>query len=336
MLGSGEIFPVKLLTNRARRLFTLPERRGILPDAAPKRKGLIITFCVLASCLLWFTFSMRETYTQFFDFPTKVQNLPDDLALTTLPPPTIRVLVEGEGIQLLRLYYNPPIIPIDAALPEIDLHVVTAEVAMNVRPESVTPASFTVSTDVRREKRIPIRSRVAIVTEPGYQIVGALKLDPDSVTVSGAASLLARLDFWPTAPTRFTAVRDTLRRTVALSDTLVGLVILNVTEMALQADILRFTDGKREIEVRVRNGSECQEFVFDPETTIVSFQVPIVQYDLAMTAEDFYALVTCDEIRTDTTGKVYPIVNPPRGLILREIRIVPDSFRYYETLSGPD
>lgn len=336
MPGSGEIFPVKLLTDRARRLFTLPERRGILPDAAPKRKGLIITFCVLASCLLWFTFSLRETYTHSFDFPTEVRNLPEDLALTTLPPQTVRVLVEGEGIQLLRLSFNPPTVPIDAARAEIDLYVVTAEVATNVRPESVTPATFAVFTDSLRVKRIPIRSHVVIESEPDYQVVGALKLDPDSVTISGAASILAQLDFWPTAATRFSAVRDTLRSNVVLSDTLAGLVTLNVTETDLQADILRFTDGSREIEVRVRNGSESQDVVFDPETTIVSFQIPIDQYDLAMAANDFYAFVTYDEIRTDTTGKVYPIVNPPLGLLLREIRIFPDSFRYYYNLPGPD
>jgi len=336
MPGSGEIFPIKLLTDRARRLFTLPERRGILPDAPPKRKGLIITLCVLASCLLWFTFSLQETYTHSFDFPTEVRNLPVDMAWKTRPPQSVRVLVEGEGIQLLQLSFNPPKIPIDAASAEIDLFVVTAEVATNVRPESVTPASFSVSTEIRFEKRIPIRSRVFIESELSYQVVGAPTLDPDSVTVSGAASILARLNYWPTATTLYSAVTDTVREIVALSDTLAVLVDLNVLQTAFQADIVRFTDGSREIEVRVRSGSDCQAFVFVPETTTVSYQVPVEDALKASTAEEFYALVTCDEIRADMTGEVYPIVHPPPDIILREIHIVPDSFRYYETLPGPE
>jgi len=336
MAGSGDYVSLRELTSRAKRMFATSESRRLLPENAPRKKGWIITFCLLASCLLWFTFSMQETYTQFFDFPTELQNLPVDQALTQVPPATIRVQVEGEGIQLLRLYYNPPTITIDASLSEIDLEVLAAEAANNVRSESVFPASIVLHKEARAEKRLPIRSRLGIDTAPGYHVVGPVTLTPDSVTVWGAVSILEGLSFWNTAPATQTTVNDSVRVLLSLADTLAGLVELSSLETEAQAIVLQFTEGRREIAVRVKDGVDSMPVSFEPATTMVTYQVPIIQYDLAQEAVDFYAFVPFEEIRTDTTGNVYPLVNPPTGLILREIRIFPDAFRYYHNLPGPD
>ncbi|GMQ81435.1 MAG: YbbR-like domain-containing protein [Rhodothermia bacterium] len=279
---------------------------------------------------------MQETYTQFFDFPTEVQNLPDDQALTQVPPSTIRVYVEGEGIQLLRLYYNPPTIPIDASLSVIDLEVLAAEVASNVRSESVTPTSIVLQKELRTEKRFPIRSRLEINPAPGYQVVGPVSLVPDSVIVSGAVSVLDGLSFWNTVQLTQVHAKDSVRVTLSLADTLAGLVELSSFATEARAVVLQFTEGSREIEVRVKDGVHSTPVSFEPATTTVTYQIPIIQYDQALEATDFYAFVPFEEIRSDTTGNVYPLVNPPAGLIIRGISIFPDAFRYYHNLPGPN
>ncbi len=336
MADSRDYVSLRQLTSRARRLFATFERSRLLPENAPRNKGRIFTFCLLASCLLWFTFSMQETYTQFFDFPTEVQNLPDDQALTLVPPSSIRVHVEGEGIQLLRLYYNPPTITIDASLSVIDLEVLAAEAASNVRSESVTPSSIVLQKEARIEKRIPIRSRLEINTADGYLAIGPVTLTPDSVTVSGAVSILDRLSYWNTVRLTRNESKDSVRVILSLADTLKELVEVSILETEAWSVVPQFTDGSREIEVRVKDGVNSMPVSFEPARTTVTYQVPVDQFDLAQEATDFYAFVSFEEIRSDTTGKVYPLVNPPAGLILREIRIFPDAFRYYHNLSGPD
>ncbi len=336
MAGSGKTNSVRDFVERARRLFAAPERRDLLLENAPRKKGLIISFCVFASCLLWFTFSMRETYTQYFDFPTQIENLPDDRALVELPPSTVRVQVEGEGISLLRLYYNPPTVPIDATVDEIDLQVVTAEVAGNVRHESVLPTTIAVKTEMRITRRLPIRSALEIDTESGYELVGPIIITPDSVTVSGALSVVTGMDFWPTSRQHLQAVRDTIRINLPLSDTLEGLIIIGLPEVALQADVVRLTSGTREISIRVKDGPVQDSFTFEPPTTTVTYNIPLFQFDMALAADDFYAFVPYDELMADTTGNVYPMVNLPEGILLREIHIIPNAFRYYRNLPGPN
>ena len=104
--------------------------------------------------------------------------------------------------------------------------------------------------------------------------------------------------------------------------------------VSLQADVVRFTSGTREINVRVKGGPVQEPFTFEPGTTTVTYNVPLFQFDAALEATDFYAFVSYDEIMADTTGNVYPIVQLPDGLLLREVHIFPNAFRYYRNLPG--
>ncbi len=317
------------LTERIRKTFSGSERRGIMVERSPRHKGLVIAFCGLAACFLWFTFSVRETFTQVFEFSTAIQNLPPELALTSLPPASVLVQLEGEGIQLLRLYYNPPTVPIDASADQVDLSLIMPELASNVSTTTVMPQIVNLEKEPREIKRVPIRSQVRILPVSGFHVVGRVRFDPDSVTVSGAESIINRLDFWPTEDRILSAVSDTVRLMISLSDTLEGLVDLDLTQTLLTADVPDFTEGNRAIEIRARDVPADQQITFDPTTTNAVYQIPIAQFDLALDAEDFYAFVRYSDILADTTGRVYPLINLPAGIEMRSVRLSPESMRYY-------
>jgi YbbR-like protein len=329
MAESQDQITSKSLSVLLRRLFPMRSEQDDMQDNRPRRKGLVITLCFLAAVLLWFTVSMRQTYTQFFEFPTEVENLPDHLALKTLPPPTVRVQVEGEGIQLLRLYYNPPTIPINAEQSEVDLNLVAPELTKSVRTESIMPRLIQVETDTRVERRVPVLSRVTISTQTGYHIVGGVHLDPDSVTVSGAASIIDELTRWPTVSSVISQAKDSVSAVIAVLDSLSGLVTLDQSEVAVRAEVVEFTEGNRVLTVRVENVPPGQRVRLDPASTVVTYQVPIEAFDAAFSAEDFFALVPYDEILRDTTGRVYPQLHLPAGITLREVSILPEALGYY-------
>ena len=320
------------VARRLKSLFIDSGRREFGVGQAPQRRGLVFTFCLLSAAGLWFLFSVQETYTQFFDFPVTLENVPPEMALTGLPPSTVRVQVEGRGAQLIRLYYNPPTIELDAGSGPIDLASAVAEVTGSVRMESVTPGQLDLVTEPRIARKIPIRSQVDLVEETGYHTVGVFQIDPDSITVTGAQSIIDNLHYWPTEITLLNRVRSLVRIPLALSDTLAGLVEKDAAETIYQVDVQQFTDRTREIEVRVIDAPPGQLITIVPATTLVTFQVPLLQFDRASTAPDFYAYVSYAEIEADTTGKVYPRVHTPEGLFIRSSRIGRRSFEYYLNL----
>lgn len=299
-------------------------------ENVPKR-GLVITICVLVSAFLWFTFTIRGTYTATISMPTQVQNIPENQALVSLPPERVQVQVEGEGFSLIRLNYNPPTIPVDASEDVVNIEQAVRQLPQNVRITGVSPSSFNLRKEGSLTRTIPIRPQFEIRTPSTHDLLEAPELQPDSVRVTGAYSIVSGLDYWPTEERTFRDVRDSLVTTVELADTLSGLVRKSVQTTRLRVQARQFTEGMREIPVTVTGGPE-RAVTLDPPYILVKYRVLFSQYEEAMEAPDFFATVSFDDILADTTGRIRPELNPPDGIVLRDVERIPPVLRYFQRI----
>lgn len=305
-------------------------RRDAVRQEKGERKGLAITIATLVSALLWFTFSMRETYSALVLLPTEVVNLPEREALRQLAPPTVRAQVEGTGLALIRLRLNPPTVPLNGERDEIALRDAVTEVLKDVQLQSVSPSTFTLQKEPRVTRLVPIALRADIGTPPTHDLVSDPRIAPDSVRISGAASIVGAIEAWPTRQVRFEDLRDTLVTRVLLSDTLAGLVDRDLEATMLTAVSQQFTEDTREIDVTVTGQSGL--VTLEPSTVRVKYRVLFSQYNDARHARDFFATVSFDEIRSDTTGRVRPDVHLPGGIVLRDVELIPPTLRYYQRI----
>lgn len=288
---------------------------------------------ILVSSLLWFTFTMRETHTEIIEMPTEVVNVPDRESLRQLPPSEIRVQVVADGWSLLRLRLDPPTVPINASQDQINVRDAIQNLPKNVEVQSVSPNVLSLWKERRISRTMPIVSRVDIDTPPTHDLIEDERLTPDSVEVSGAASVVGNLTRWPTVARTFEDVRDTLDVRVPLSDTLSGLVIKSVSDVRLQAVSQQFTEGSREIDVTVQGQPSTRTLVsLEPSTVNVRYRVLFSQYREAMRAMDFFATVSYDEIRRDTTGRVMPELHLPDSIVLKDVEMRPSQLGYYERI----
>lgn len=323
-----------IFLDRLRNWFSRSDHdEGNLPGQ-PHRRGLAITLCVLVSATLWFTLSLRQSYTDIIEMPTQVINLDDDLALSEAPPPSVQAQVRGEGIDLFRLRIDPPVVRVDAAQSEVSLDDMAFDLPEGVVFESVSPRSFSLRKERRVSRKVPVALRVNFDMQETFDLLYPPALSPDSVVVSGAETIIERLEAWPTEQRTFT-VRDSLVVRVPLADTLDGLGVnrshLATTVTAIAA---QFTEGERKLRVEVTGVPSNQRVVsLDPSMVTVRFRVPVSQHDKALAARDFFAIVSYDDIRADTTGRVVPTVDYPPDLLIRQVEILPPStLRYYERL----
>lgn len=313
---------------------------GALPGQ-PHRRGLAISMCVLISVVLWFTLSLRQSYTDVIEMPTQVVNLDDDLALSQPLPPTVQAQVRGEGIDLFRLRLNPPVVRVDAAQDEVSLDDMVFDLPEGVVSESVSPRTFSLRKEPRVSRTVPVELRVDFKTGEAAELLYPPALDPDSVVVSGARSIIENLAAWPTERRTFVVKdrgrpggRDSLVVQVPLADTLAGLGV-NRSHLTTTATVVAedFTEAELLLRVDVTGVPSNQRVVsLDPSTVTVRFRVPVSQFDEAMKRRDFLAIVSYDEIRADTSGRVTPQMDYPPDLLIRQVRIEPLSVRYYERL----
>lgn len=324
-----------LFGERLRRLLSGGRKPEADTDYAPRHRTLVIATCVLTSFLLWFIFAMQETYTRVLEFKTTIENLPEEEALTVLPPSRVRVQVEGRGFQLLQLHYRPPTMVLDASQPVINLVDLAPEYAKNVRVESVSPREFDLSKEERITRRVPIAVRADVAFPSGgtYDMVVEPHVEPDSVSVSGARAIVENLAAWPTVSRNFAGVTDTLQAPIALLDTLTGLVSVDLDRAVLWAVVKRFTGGQRELPVQVRGLPTSERRVsLEPSAVTVKYRVLVSQHAQAANSPDFFATVSYEDIRSDTTGRVQPRIHYPADLIFKDVRVEPFAVRYYNVL----
>lgn len=297
--------------------------------------GTALTICILIALILWAALTLQETRTVTFEIETELMNVPEEQALVAEPPRHVRVQVTGEVIQLLYLYANPPRAPIDASSSEVRVEEVLGLTGSNINIDAITPREIAVPLEPRVERSVPIAPRVQVKLEDGYELLNPPNVTPDSVTVSGAESIIESLQQWPTATRTVEALRDSVQIQVPLADTLNPLVSRSVDTVSFEAQAGRFAEETRELLVEVTGVPPGQNLVaLEPPVVQVRYRVLFDEMFEARRADDFSAVVNYDQIRRDTTGRVEPRIHVPADLTIRDPEPDPPQLRYFTLMSS--
>lgn len=304
-------------------------------DEDPNR-GLAITVCVLLSSVLWLSLTLGEQRTQTLRLPVEIVETPEGEALAEVPPSHVRVELQGRGLDLMRILYSPPVVEVSATTGRVNVaEEITLPQGTSLQIESVTPTSFEMELEPLQTRQIPVQSRVKVNPEPAYELIDDLQFSPDSVQVRGAQSIVDGLDTWPTTVHTIKNLQDTVQVEVPLADTLSRLVEVTPTAVTLVARAGRFVEETREVEVEVTGVPSGQNLVsLEPAVIRIRYRVLFEDLFRARRSPEFFATVSYDQIRSDTTGYVTPRVHVPQDLLIRDPEPIPSRLRYYTFVSG--
>ncbi|MEM0961432.1 MAG: hypothetical protein AAGK21_02675 [Bacteroidota bacterium] len=285
--------------------------------------------------MMWFSFSMRETYTPTMQLPIEVARTPAGQALREPAPSTATVTLAGEGWDLLTLTRRPPTIRLFADGPTIDVATALQESGLpsGIRVQSIQPQTIELALDTQTRRRLPIRLRQDIQTMAPFDLLRPPQLLPDTVEVTGAQALLGVLDDWPTELMVVDNLEDSMTETVALADTFNGLLSPAVQSTRVLIEIGEFTEGERSLPIEVENlPPDVAGVRFDPERVNVVFRAPLAgdTYTRALESRDVRAVVDYFDIRRDTTDGEVPVsIKRPEGLDIRDVRAQPERVGYF-------
>ncbi len=308
-----------------------------------RRRTMI--FSLSASVLIWFILSLYENYYLSVDYPmcdlegeeissSCVIGLDEDSALTHPLPEAIRTTLYGPGYsliweQLWVRYWGDPI-TINSETSTLDTQLLLG-LPERVSIESIVPERIDVQKEVRVERQIPIESRVTQISRPPHFFIGTPQLDPDSIQISGPASMVRQIYSWATESDTLFGVNDTIYHYVELSDSLSGLVILSHKRTMLTAVAPQYTEGqKQQVKVEIVGIPNAQSIVqLEPESVKITYQVPLSKFSETQQTDRIRALVSYGQIYADTTGRIQPTVEFPSDLMLRQVTISPSQLRYF-------
>ena len=315
------------------------------PSRPTEIRHRALIFSLLASVLIWFILSLSENYYLPVEYATCtadaedfsdscIEGLAEDSALTQPLPETIRATLYGPGISLIiqrfraRYWSNPITFNSDQATMDTQLLLRIPE---QISIESILPERIEFVKEERVDRKIPIESRVEFVSQPPHFIVGLPQLNPDSVVISGPASVIGQIQSWPTQVHTLFGIQDTVQYQVNLSDSLRGLVKFDSKTTSVMGIAPSYTEGQKErVRVEIIGIPNANSIVqLEPASVTIHYQVPVSKYSEAFESELIQAFVSYSQIINDTTGHVQPTVEFPADFMLRQITVSPRQLRYY-------
>ena len=299
-----------------------------------ERKLSIFFSALIFAALVWISVNLGNTFQTIIDVPVHIENLPANKAISSLLPTIIKLKIQGSGWQILNTKLSPNLQCL------IDFHHITAKdtlitnkklleysnISKDILVLETYPETLFVRLDEMISKKVPIVPVVDIQYRTGFGIVGKIKTNPDSVTLSGAKFLLQKITQWKTKPLLLEDVFIPIQAGVELSDTLSLQIQKTLTTATISFDVQSIAEKKIEnIPVEVLQIPDNRTVVLIPQTISIIIRSGV--YTIAQLSEkDFSAYIDYRTILLDTSGFVQPVINGPD--VIRIVQTQPEKLQY--------
>lgn len=274
----------------------------------PREKILVFVISFILAFCLWFIVNLSRDFNITINLPLEIGNLPEEMALVGDPPDFASVGVTGEGWKLISLYNNPPRIIIDAEEAEVNLFERVQQqisVVSEVSITNVEPLAFQLDLEEKIYREVPVVAQVDINTQERFGIIGSPELEPDHVTISGAASLVNEIQEVSTRSVELADVNESRELELEVESPIPGISV-EPERITYKFEITEFTEGEVRIPIRIRNLPPGSAVTYNPSTVTVIYGIPIDQYSEVQNTRPFIAYVDYNTIEEDTTGLVIP------------------------------
>ena len=210
--------------------------RAAVTDRLPAKLA-----AVFLALVLWFIVGAEEPTEEWMD--TRLVLVTDSTVQLVDSVPRVQALVVGRGRELLKLYAMRPIVRrvVTADTPNLvvmDLRPGDVDLPSNIdaRVRDVRPRAITLRVQVQAQRRVPVRSALALSAEPGLRITGPPRFEPESVEVSGP--------------------REDVRAVTSVATTRAGILVTDTAPRVVALDTARLRVHVAPSRVRVRVPAE--------------------------------------------------------------------------------
>ncbi len=300
----------------------------------PSRNLYIILASILFGVLVWFSVTMSEQYQVSIAAPLEIDRVPEGRALRAPVPPALQLRLRGSGWQLASLLWTSNLtVRFPAQLFHGTHRAITrsdvAEIVAarpGIQLADMTPESVYVDLERRAKKTVPIALDCQVSFKDGYGQVGPTVITPESVTVSGAESVVRSLDAWNTVHGDFENVRTPVEADLPLAPSLTYRLVLSVARVHLRLDVEPFAE-------KTLSGLAVEPVAVPPnrELILIPPKIDIVARggikELSSLAPgDFHVTVNYRNVIADSSGMVDADVDAPSDI--QVVSRKPDKLQY--------
>lgn len=309
-----------------------------------KRLVVFVIFIGIAT-FIWILWSLEKEngYTTIISSPIEFVGIPNNSVLVNELPAKIQIEVTGGGFSLLRHNWDltKPKLKIDVRNFDdgllkdeqektiiVSLDKIKSKLDSqlpNLQINSFFPDTISIKFARMVSKTIPVLVNLDLELEKQYMIRGKIKIVPDSIEISGPASLLDTLESVYTIPLKLRKVNSDILRNLDLVKTQEK---LSYSENRVQVNIPveQFTEKSLEVPVFGINIPESMNLKLFPSTIMLAFRVVISKFE-AVQPENFSLIVDYSNITDGIPSRLtVTIIKSPE--YISNIKVNPEDVGY--------
>ncbi|MGA7160628.1 MAG: CdaR family protein [Bacteroidota bacterium] len=294
----------------------------------------VIIFSTLFAVALWLSINMGYEYQMVVSIPLTLENIKSNRSLAKPVPPAVSVKVNASGWQLVGLYFVPSVqYVLDVSDISNRFNFVTNKETIErlklpegIHVAEIKPDTIVVVLDDKIKKTVPVEPVVTMNFREGYGVVGEITSIPDSVTLTGAKSLLDKFDRWKTDPLAFSNLKSDVKTRAGLSDTMAFGVTPFPAAVSIQIAVQPIAEKSfKGIPVEVNQVPGNRAVILIPPKIDIIVRGGIEEV-AAVEQKDFSSYIDYKSILLDTTGSIQPVVTTPKNIKI--VRQVPEQLQY--------
>lgn len=284
------------------------------------RRIFVFVVCLLIATGLWFLNALSKDYTETVAYPVRFVNPPDELFLTSNPPSKLEFEVDAYGFSLLRhklsLSSTPIVLDLSSICEEQGgskniitiqtqtlIQRISDQVSSEITINSISPQVLTFIFDSLAFKNVPVKVNINTEFKPQFYQHGEITTQPDSVKITGPASILDTIEALETDNLEIKNIDTNIEKTVKILHP----KNTNIQEkkVKIKIPVERFTEKDINLPIQVKNKPEGLNIKLFPAQVKVSFLVGLSEYE-NITAADFKAFV--DYNKADNSKETLEII----------------------------
>ncbi|TVZ25357.1 YbbR-like protein [Gillisia sp. Hel_I_86] len=256
------------------------------------KRGPLKTFSFFLglSAVIWVVVQYSKEYTEVIEFPILYTNLPKDKILVGNNPKTLDLRIRERGFHIAwnRVFPKNIAIDISDAIEEgnfliYDLELqktaILSQLNFDYEKVDLLQKNMKINFEQRAVKKVAVLSSIDLSFAIGYSALEEIKLQPDSIMLSGPANILDTLRTIKTKPLKISNISNDVRGKVKLETANLKAVALYQEEVNYFVRTEKFTEGKLEVPIKLLNVPEGTNVVIFPKEVVVFYQVSLKDFE---------------------------------------------------------
>lgn len=305
--------------------------------------GKFVVFCffLLFSSIIWYFNKLGGDYLVDLKIPAKVVYAETDKMLVDEGDLVLKIQVKTKGYTILRYKLGTILAPLSVDISSYRLNrsysvkgnyyiltsslksYLSTQLPGNMKIENISPDTIFFNFSTAYTKKVPVVVDSKLTFEDQYMQIGDVKIEPDSVLISGPESVIKRKQFVKTAIIRGNALNEATNGVVALLEE--KNVVTDVKEVTYTVDVAKYTE--QTLRLPVYCNADSNSVLLIPSHADVTFKVALRYYNRVQPSH-FRLKSRLDKQSSQSTHAKVELDTFPS--FVRDVRIEPEFIEVYK------